>query len=103
MQPLSKRKARGAFFTPDAVARFVARWAVSAAGCRILEPSCGEAAFLLAAAEELSLKGSKLNDPDQLVGIDVHEASVRQAFDILSQAGAGASVKAGDFFLEKPD
>jgi adenine-specific DNA-methyltransferase len=103
MQQLTERKARGAFFTPDALARFVARWAVSAAGCRILEPSCGEAAFLLAAAEELSLKGSKLNDPDQLVGIDVHETSATQARTILSQAGARASIRAGDFFLEEPN
>jgi hypothetical protein len=57
----------------------------------------------LAAAEELSLKGSKLNNPDQLVGIDVHDASARQASEVLSQVGASASVKAGDFFLEEPD
>jgi adenine-specific DNA-methyltransferase len=103
MEQLAERKARGAFFTPNPIARFVARWAVSSANCRVLEPSCGEAAFLLAAAEELSLKGSKLNDPEQLAGIEVHAASAAEARAILSRAGASASIKSGDFFLEEPD
>ena len=98
-----ERKARGAFFTPAAIARFVARWAVSSASCHVLEPSCGEAAFLLAAAEELSLKGSKLNDPSQLSGVDVHAASAAVARNILARAGAEATIKTGDFFLEQPD
>jgi tRNA1(Val) A37 N6-methylase TrmN6 len=100
---LSERKARGAFFTPDAIAQFIAHWAVSSATCKVLEPSCGEAAFLLAAAQELSMKGSKLGDPEQLNGIDVHSASAEAARELLSSVGAKATIKAGDFFLEEPD
>ena len=100
---LAARKARGAFFTPDPIARFIARWAVSSSNCTILEPSCGEAAFLLAAAEELSLKGSKLNDSSQLVGIDIHRHSAAKAHATLSRAGAESTIKSGDFFLEQPD
>ena len=37
------RKARGAFFTPPELARFVARWAIRFPGDRVLEPACGEA------------------------------------------------------------
>ena len=97
------RKARGAFFTPAPIARFVARWAVSSANCRVLEPSCGEAAFLLAAAEELSLQGSKLNNPAQLNGIDVHSTSAEAARVILAEAGASATIETGDFFLQSPN
>jgi tRNA1(Val) A37 N6-methylase TrmN6 len=103
IKQLAERKARGAFFTPPAIARFVARWAVSSAACRVMEPSCGEAAFLLAAAEELSLKGSKLNDSKQLNGIDVHAESADAARRVLAAAGATSTIKTGDFFLESPD
>src|SRR5690349_21081750 len=43
------RKARGAFFTPEPLARYITDWAVRSTSDRVLEPSCGEAAFLLAA------------------------------------------------------
>lgn len=38
----SRRKARGAFFTPESVARFLVDWAVRTPGCAVLERSCGE-------------------------------------------------------------
>ena len=47
------RKLRGAFFTPQLVAQFVVDWAVRSANDRVLEPSCGEAAFLVEAARRL--------------------------------------------------
>lgn len=40
------RKARGAFFTPPELCRYMAEWAIRAPTDRVLEPSCGEAAFL---------------------------------------------------------
>ena len=36
------RKARGAFFTPEPVARFVTDWALRSASDHVLELSCGE-------------------------------------------------------------
>ncbi len=39
----------GAFFAPEPVARFVTDWALRTCGDHVLEPSCGEAAFLLSA------------------------------------------------------
>jgi adenine-specific DNA methylase len=49
----SADKIRGGYYTPAAVARFLARW-VRAAGPKILEPSCGDGAILreLAALSE---------------------------------------------------
>jgi adenine-specific DNA-methyltransferase len=49
------RKVRGAFFTPAPLCKYVADWAVRTAGDKVLEPSCGEAAFLLAAGERLEI------------------------------------------------
>ncbi len=47
------RKARGAFFTPAPLCRHIAAWAIRHPTDRVLERSCGEAAFLLAAAAPL--------------------------------------------------
>ena len=41
------RKARGAYFTPPEITQFIAGWAVRSATDIVLEPSCGEAGFLL--------------------------------------------------------
>jgi adenine-specific DNA-methyltransferase len=46
---LLDRKARGAFFTPPAIANFLAAWAVrDDPSAQVLDPSCGESVFLLA-------------------------------------------------------
>ncbi|KAA1250347.1 class I SAM-dependent methyltransferase [Mycobacterium simiae] len=46
----SADKVRGGYYTPPALARFLARW-VCAAGTRILEPSCGDGRILRQLAE----------------------------------------------------
>ena len=53
MDTQSNRKARGAFFTPAEISRYLAQWAIQSANDVVLEPSCGEASFLLAAGERL--------------------------------------------------
>ncbi len=57
-------KLRGGYYTPDRVAAFLAEW-VSAAGPRLLEPSCGDGAILrqLAARRpDGSVTGIELNE-----------------------------------------
>lgn len=95
------RKARGAFFTPPDVAAYVARWAVRGASDRVLEPSCGEAAFLLAAHERL--QNFPVRGVTRLDGVELHAASARAARSRLRDAGATARVRVSDFFLLEPD
>lgn len=98
-----ERKARGAFFTPAPIARFVSSWAVRSADDSILEPSCGEAAFLLAAANKLSLLGCRFGSESQLSGVELHADSARLASSLLVDSGAKATIKVGDFFGERPE
>ncbi|HET9653811.1 MAG TPA: N-6 DNA methylase [Kineosporiaceae bacterium] len=84
------RKARGAFFTPPALCRYLARWAVRDGGDRILEPSCGEAAFLLALAEELRVRDG---GPGRLDGVELHRASAVQARSVLAAAELDTRVR----------
>lgn len=98
------RKARGAFFTPTAIARFITEWAVRAPADRVLEPSCGDAAFLVEAVHRIQRLGSV--DPASITphvdGVELHEASARTAVARVREAGGDAAVAVSDFFLLEP-
>lgn len=97
------RKARGAFFTPPAIAQFLVDWAVRERDDRVLEPSCGEAAFLLPAGARLrQLGASPPSWSHQLCGIEIHPASASAASDALARAGTAAEVVVRDFFACPP-
>ena len=93
------RKARGAFFTPVELCRHMAGWAIRTPEDAVLEPSCGEAAFLVAAAERMSSLGP---GPGLLHGVDVHPASAREARRILAGTGHPTKIKVADFFTLTP-
>lgn len=89
------RKARGAFFTPRPVARFIADWAATSPADAVLEPSCGEAIFL----HEVGETGHH----GPLVGVELHEASARESERSLRAEGIDATIHGGDFFEHEPD
>ena len=92
-------KARGAFFTPLEVSRFIANWAIRSTSDRVLEPSCGDAAFLLPSAERLEALGvSRDTIPFSLSGVEIHSASIVEAQARLSANGFRATITEGDFF-----
>jgi len=95
------RKARGAFFTPPELCRYVADWAIRSASDEVLEPSCGQAAFLLAAGERLATLATVAGEiRSGGRGIELHGA--RQAEALVRSAGYRARVLAVDFFLVPP-
>lgn len=97
------RKARGAFFTPAPLAQYITNWAVRTVQDHVLEPSCGEAAFLLAAVERMAeLRGSGDSLVPRLDGLELHEESAQTAREVLSAAGVDARVEVGDFFTVEP-
>lgn len=96
------RKARGAFFTPPALAHFLSEWAIRSSADTVLEPSCGDAAFLLPAVDRLRALGAKADMPGQLHGVEIHDASATAANTRLAAHGASARIAIGDFFDEGP-
>ena len=98
------RKARGAFFTPPELCDFVVRWAVRNPDDLVLEPSCGEAAFLLSSGTRLRALGCP--SPDclgQLRGAELHGESARIAAQRLTSRGLIADIQVGDFFDRGPE
>ena len=94
------RKARGAFFTPALLCDYVVDWAVRSAGDRILEPSCGDAEFLVSAAARLSRLGGSVEGA--LHGVELHRESAAQARVRLQRDGNDAEITVGDFFDVRP-
>jgi adenine-specific DNA-methyltransferase len=93
------RKDRGAFFTPPAIAEFLAEWAIRTPHARIMDPTCGDSVFLLAAAERLKAIGAAQDRlPTQLVGVDLHGPSLRSSAALLAERGSGARLIESDFF-----
>jgi adenine-specific DNA-methyltransferase len=94
------RKARGAFFTPPAIADFLAAWAVNNnPTAKVLDPTCGEAVFLTAAGRQLRKHGAAASDLHQQVfGVDVHEGSLDEAMRLLEAQGLDAHLLVDDFF-----
>ena len=90
------RKERGAFFTPEPLAAFI-DWALRDPDDSVLEPSCGEAVFLRAAAARLRELGAAPT-AGQLTGVDLHAASVDRARRRLGEAGLSARLAVADFF-----
>jgi adenine-specific DNA-methyltransferase len=101
-----KRKARGAFFTPPAIANFLVDWAIGSDGsAKVLDPTCGEAVFLLSAAQRLRDLGvPKQELAKQVYGVDLHEQSLRVSDGQLEELGLSARLIQSDFFeVSSPD
>ncbi|AVT01640.1 Eco57I restriction-modification methylase domain-containing protein [Paracidovorax avenae] len=97
------RKHRGAFFTPAGITEFVAEWAIRAGSDRVLEPSAGDAAFLVAAVDRLSkLRWLKDGEPE-VDGVEIHAHSAKVARQRVREAGGRAHVRQGDFFDFAPE
>ena len=97
------RKARGAFFTPPSVAKFIARWAVQDGTSAVLEPSAGDAVFLVEAVRRLSELSDENAELPQVNGVEIHAASAQVALERVASAGGRLSIKVSDFFLVEPE
>lgn len=97
------RKVRGAFFTPDEITRFVADWAIRTPSDRVLEPSAGDAAFLVAAVGRLRELTSDMDAPPTVDGVEIHAHSARVANQRVREAGGKAKIRHSDFFTIEPE
>jgi adenine-specific DNA methylase len=98
LDPAELRKARGAFFTPPRMVEMIVDWAVQNPTDTVLEPSCGEAEFLLAAGRRLRALEADWPLDHQLCGIEVHADSAAAARRVLVNHGLRPTIHVGDFF-----
>ena len=93
------RKARGAFFTPPEITRYLTNWAIRSAGDAVFEPAAGEAAFLVDAVRRLTELGATAPEVD---GVELHPASAKTARKRVAACGGTARVRTTDFFTVEP-
>lgn len=75
-QDQSKQKQLGAVYTPARIAGALARWAIRDKAATVLDPACGDGAFLLAARVRLAELGAKKTT---CVGVDIDETAAKLA------------------------
>lgn len=99
---LDEDKLRGGYYTTAKVAAWLCGWAIKDAGDQVLEPSCGNGAFLEAAAERFVALGVPADRiAAQLQGVEIIPAEAAQARARLkSIVGDDAAhiVENSDFF-----
>ncbi|MGI6230110.1 MAG: HsdM family class I SAM-dependent methyltransferase [Tractidigestivibacter sp.] len=97
--PQESRKERGAFFTPKEIADFLCDEVLSNRNDRVLEPACGEAEFLLSAADKLFALGASCDEVSQrLFGCELHHATADAARERLAKVGVEPTILVDDFF-----
>lgn len=101
-EEIDYQKLRGGYYTPPVISQFLADWAIRRQSDTILEPSCGDGAILLAAADRLSTLGaSPVQISRQLQGIEIDPEEAEKTRVSLSDFGLPQNeinVVAEDFF-----
>lgn len=96
-EALRESKARGAFYTPAELTRFLARWAIRGPIDRVLEPSCGDGAFVGAVAQRFAELGAH-DLADRLIAVEREPAEAKKALTLAPSA----NVLTSDFFDVDP-
>lgn len=96
-----RRKALGAYYTPPELVSALTHWAVRAPGDRILEPSAGEAAFVLAALRRLHELGGPRDE--QVVAVELEPAAIAAARTVVTAEGETCEFIRSDFFDVQPE
>jgi len=99
---LDENKLRGGYYTSSAIADWLCAWAIRSPKDRVLEPSCGDGAFLEAATKRFSELGTRAPAiARQLTGVEIVTAEAEKArARLLDSLALGASgvVNNSDFF-----
>lgn len=99
---LDENKLRGGYYTSSAIADWLCAWAIRSPKDRVLEPSCGDGAFLEAATKRFSELGTRAPAiARQLTGVEIVTAEAEKArarlLDALALRASGV-VNNSDFF-----
>lgn len=77
---LDPDKLRGGYYTSPEVVAWLCAWAIRATTDRVLEPSCGDGAFLAGAAERLIKIGAPISSiADNLTGVEIITSEANRA------------------------
>ena len=79
-QPVSDRKLRGGYYTPIELADYLANWALRTGKENILEPSCGDGNFVVAALQKLTaLRKDSVPVNARLTTVEIEKLELEKA------------------------
>jgi adenine-specific DNA-methyltransferase len=91
--PASDRKLRGGYYTPPPLAAFLAKWAVRTPVDRILEPSCGDGAFVEPVVNRIkALRPVRSRSKAQFTAVEIIPEEIEKAQDKAESLNASAIV-----------
>ncbi|QKJ32872.1 class I SAM-dependent methyltransferase [Mucilaginibacter mali] len=99
-EALDSRKLRGGYYTPQPIADFICKWAITEPAIRVLEPSCGDGNFVEAVIQRLL----KIGVPEtelfgRLKGIELLEAEAQKSKARAANYGLNSTtITNSDFF-----
>lgn len=100
--PPSRKRRLGIYYTPDHVARVLARWALGGRPGRVLDPSFGGCSFLRAALSEL--QGLQAAEPGRSIhGVDIDEGARPYAEELMGLGVPSCNFHFADFFSIEPE
>lgn len=101
-QPAGERKLRGGYYTPPGLARYLIDWGLNAGARRILEPSCGDGNFVIAALEHLQgSSGANATMLTDIIAVEMNSTESQKAKSRAERIGLhGAKIEwiSQDFF-----
>lgn len=99
--PRARKRALGAYYTPDRLSAVVAAWAIKSPADRILEPGFGGCGFLLAA--KLRLESLGQGNPHNFIhGCDVDAAAFDHLRNVFNAAPSADHFPCIDFMKTEP-
>lgn len=85
-------KMRGGYYTPKEISRFICEWAIENETASILEPSCGDGAFIEASVRRLQELHPGVDSKQHITGVELIEEEAKKAEKY------GADIINDDFF-----
>lgn len=99
-----ERKRLGAWYTTENLVRPLVNWAIRSARDRVMDPSCGDGAFLLASAGRLREFHSR-SSRAHLFGFDLSQRAIEVSHAGLAESGwepTSQTLRTADFFTAHP-
>lgn len=99
---VSAQKLRGGYYTPPSLARYLVNWAIRSGQECILEPSCGDGNFIVAALEHLQENQDRWDiRPSTLVAVEAQRDELAKAASRAKESSNSTTKTEwvlGDFF-----
>ncbi|MEP7336962.1 MAG: class I SAM-dependent methyltransferase [Acidobacteriota bacterium] len=96
------QKLRGAYYTPQPISDFLARWAIKSRFDAVLEPSCGDGILVESAIKALIENGAGMQEAVNLVqGVELEQTERLKTLERIRALGERpkeANIHLGDFF-----